>query len=45
MLKGKEGKVIWDATDATGNKVSSGIYFVRVRGATKSGTIKLVYLR
>ena len=51
MLKGKEGKVIWDATDATGNKVSSGIYFARCktllpdRGPYVSKTIKLIYLR
>jgi hypothetical protein len=41
----KEGKIIWDARDALGNKVSSGIYFARARGAAGYSTIKLIYLR
>jgi hypothetical protein len=45
MLTGKEGKIIWDATDALGEKVSSGIYFARVRDSMHSKTIKLMYLR
>lgn len=35
----------WDATDNSGRKVSSGIYFARVRGAPGYSTIKLIYLR
>ena len=42
---GKEGKIIWDATDESGNKVSSGIYFVRVSAPKHTKTIKLVYLK
>jgi len=41
----KEGQVTWDATDAMGNKVSSGIYFARAKSGGNKGTIKLVYLR
>ncbi len=42
----------WDARDALGNKVSSGIYFARVRNGSvgtrapqNSNTIKLIYLK
>ena len=48
----KEGKIIWDARDALGNKVSSGIYFARVRNGSvgtrapqNSTTLKLIYLK
>ena len=41
----KEGRIIWDATDAMGNKVSSGIYFARARTSRNSNTIKLIYLK
>jgi hypothetical protein len=41
----KGGKIKWDATDALGNKVSSGIYFARARASQKTQTIKLLYLR
>ena len=41
----KEGKIIWDATDAAGEKVSSGIYFARAAGATGIRTLKLIYLK
>ena len=41
----KEGKIIWDARDALGNKVSSGIYFARVRGTINYSTMKLIYLK
>jgi flagellar hook assembly protein FlgD len=41
----KEGQIEWDARDALGNKVSSGIYFARARGGRDNITIKLVYLR
>jgi hypothetical protein len=41
----KEGKISWDARDALGNKVSSGIYFARARGGDVNATIILVYLK
>lgn len=40
-----QGKIIWDATNATGEKVSSGIYFARVSGSAGAQTITLVYLK
>jgi len=42
---GKEGSVTWDATDASGEKVSSGIYFARARSKDNCTTEKLVYLK
>jgi hypothetical protein len=50
-LQAKEGKtndtgqVIWDALEALRNKVSSGIYFARARGAQTSATLKLIYFK
>ncbi|UCC79424.1 MAG: T9SS type A sorting domain-containing protein [Candidatus Zixiibacteriota bacterium] len=47
-LNGTEGgdkRAIWDATDALGNRVSSGIYFARATGGGNNMTIKLVYLK
>jgi hypothetical protein len=41
----KEGKTKWDARDALGNKVSSGIYFARAGAPQNSNTIKLVYVK
>jgi hypothetical protein len=41
----KEGKTKWDARDALGNKVSSGIYFARACGANYNKAIKLIYLK
>jgi hypothetical protein len=41
----KEGKAAWDATDNSGRKVSSGIYFAGVETQQKSRAIKLVYLK
>jgi hypothetical protein len=38
-----EGRIKWDATDASGKKVSSGIYFARAEASQKSQTIKLIY--
>jgi hypothetical protein len=40
-----EGRIKWDATDAEGNKVSSGVYFARVETPQTSKTLKLVLLR
>ncbi|OQX91388.1 MAG: hypothetical protein B6D58_08365 [candidate division Zixibacteria bacterium 4484_95] len=42
---GKQGKIIWDATDAQGNKVSSGIYFARARIYNISKIVKLIYIK
>jgi hypothetical protein len=36
---------MWDARDALGNKVSSGVYFARARGANYNKAIKLLYLK
>jgi hypothetical protein len=44
-LDGKEGKIEWDARDALGNKVSSGIYFAKALAPHSNHTIKLLYLR
>ena len=41
----REGRIVWDATDALGNKVSSGIYFARARASRNSSVIKLIYLK
>jgi len=42
---GKEGEVNWDATDASGENVSSGIYFARARSKDNCTTEKLIYLK
>jgi hypothetical protein len=39
----KEGQIEWDACDAEGNKVSSGIYFARAVASQNTYTIKLIY--
>ena len=44
-LTGKEGRIRWDAQDADGNKISSGIYFARASASQESHTIKLIYLK
>jgi hypothetical protein len=45
-LKGKsEGKISWDACDAMGNKVSSGIYFAKAGASQTQISIKLIYLK
>lgn len=44
-VNGKGGQKIWDATDASGEKVSSGIYFVKARTSTSTSFIKLDYLK
>ncbi len=40
-----EGKATWDATDNSGRKVSSGIYFARAKTSRNFNTIKLLYLK
>jgi len=37
--------VVWDATDANGRAVSSGIYLLRVKAGTKSAVQKMMYLK
>lgn len=44
-LKTRGEKATWDATDSSGRKVSSGIYFARTGGAINYSTMKLIYLR
>jgi hypothetical protein len=41
----KEGQIEWDARDALGNKITSGIYFARAKTSRKSNTLKLLYLK
>jgi flagellar hook assembly protein FlgD len=49
---GENGKIIWDASDALGNKVSSGEYFLKAQSGSQ-GTdtsqnysgFKLLYLK
>jgi flagellar hook assembly protein FlgD len=41
----KEGKIKWDATDASGNTVSSGVYFAKATNNANSAHIKLIYLK
>jgi hypothetical protein len=43
-VRGEEGKIAWDATDATGEKVCSGTYFARIN-VCNNKAIKLVYLK
>jgi hypothetical protein len=40
-----EKKIVWDATDNTGRKVSSGIYFARVGTPQVQKALKLLLLR
>jgi hypothetical protein len=42
---GGDGKINWDACDASGEKVSCGIYFVRARTSQSSRLVKLIYLK
>ncbi|UCC80895.1 MAG: T9SS type A sorting domain-containing protein [Candidatus Zixiibacteriota bacterium] len=42
---GENGKINWDAMDASGERVSSGIYFAKVRMARGSKAVKLIYLK
>jgi hypothetical protein len=40
-----EGRIKWDATDATGKKVSSGTYLARLRSGEQEQETKLIYLK
>jgi len=44
-IQKEASKIIWDATDAEGNKVSSGIYFARANAQPLPKSIKLIYLK
>jgi hypothetical protein len=41
----ENGKVVWDATDKDGQKVSSGTYFVTFISEAHSKTLRLIYLK
>jgi hypothetical protein len=41
----KEGNIKWDASDAMGNKVSSGIYFAKASTGNNSTTMKMILLK
>jgi hypothetical protein len=43
--KGGISKIIWDATNISGEKVSSGIYFAKVSASTQKDVLKLIYLK
>jgi hypothetical protein len=42
---GAYGKIIWDATNALGNSVSSGEYFLKTSASQNSFALKLLYLK
>jgi len=42
---GEDGQINWDATDASGETVSSGIYFARARASQESHAVKLLLVR
>jgi flagellar hook assembly protein FlgD len=44
-LSGKEAQIKWDASDAMGNKICSGIYFAKASASQSSKTIKLLLLK
>jgi hypothetical protein len=44
-FQGGDKRAAWDATDNSGRRVSSGIYFVRVESGTNINTRKLLYLK
>ncbi len=41
----KRGQIVWDARDALGNKVSSGIYFAKAKTGNNYAAIKLLYMK
>ena len=42
---GENGKIIWDACDASGKRVSSGEYFLKAGASQNSTRLKLLYLK
>jgi len=44
-MLGGDKTAVWDATDAYGEKVSSGIYFAKATDSNYSSTMKLLYLK
>ncbi|UCC80391.1 MAG: T9SS type A sorting domain-containing protein [Candidatus Zixiibacteriota bacterium] len=44
-VSGKEGGIVWDATDDRGIEVSSGVYFIKARTTNGKTSRKAVYLR
>jgi hypothetical protein len=40
-----DSRIIWDATDDRGQKVSSGMYFAKVESANERSFTKMVYLK
>jgi flagellar hook assembly protein FlgD len=44
-IQGGDKKAVWDATDNSGRRVSSGIYFARVETPQTVKVKKLLYLR
>jgi hypothetical protein len=44
-ISGKEGRIIWDATNEGGTKICSGIYFVRFRTTWAEKTVKVVFIK
>jgi hypothetical protein len=43
--QGGEVKINWDATDGSGEKLSSGLYFVRARTPQEEKTLKILLLK
>ncbi len=41
----KEGNIIWDGTNYQGDKVSSGIYFVKLQSLQSSVSTKLIFMK
>jgi len=42
---GENGRIIWDATDALGNRVSSGEYYLKAGPSQGSSGLKILYLK
>ncbi|HEU4928697.1 MAG TPA: FlgD immunoglobulin-like domain containing protein, partial [Candidatus Krumholzibacteria bacterium] len=45
MLPAGEHTMAWNGNDADGRPVASGVYFLRIRSASKESSLKLVLLR
>lgn len=42
---GGDGKINWDATDASGERVSCGIYFARAKTSQGATVTKILFLK